>query len=57
MDCLYWSQLKLVEDDELEDILKLADSIRENTDDVSDINPTLFDIQSFTPADHADGND
>ena len=52
VDCIHWSQSKLVDDD-LYEILQLADNIRANP--IDDIDLPLFDLQSAS-ADLAAGN-
>jgi len=58
IDLISWSPSKLVEDDDLDEILQLADSIRAHPicDKLVDIDPALFDTLSTAPADLAAGN-
>lgn len=55
IDLISWSPSKLVEDDDLDEILQLADSIRAHPicDKLVDIDPALFDTLSTAPADLA----
>ena len=57
-DCVTcWSELKLIEDDDLDEILRLADSIRAvNPIYDDDIDLTLLDTQSSATAELGPGN-
>jgi len=54
-DCVSWSELKLIDDDDLDEILQLADSIRSNPI-YDDIDLTLLDTQSSTLTELGAGN-
>ena len=67
IDCILWSRSNLVEDDDLDEVLRIAESINanpisdksvdlSNIDPTDNIDPTLFDILSSAPTDLAAGS-
>jgi len=55
-DCMCWSELKLIEDDDLDEILRLADNIRGANPIYDDIDLTLLDTQPSAIAELEPGN-